>query len=135
MEGSQLWYTLYRPLESCGVCDTLVVNRRRLVTPRVYVIRQSFLGVYLSRAVPHSFIQHGVWLWELHKSFAYEFEVLWVLHKGKFSRAEPSFSRDVNTLAILTNRWQDTPLERLSRPTNVNYPIGRTPYRPFMKIR
>ena len=135
MEGSQLWYKPHRLLGSCGVCDTLVVTRLRLVTPRVYVIHHSFLGVYLTRVVPHSFMHHGVWLWELHKSFAYEFEVLWVLHKGKFSRAEPSFSRDVNTLAILTNRLQDTPLEGLSQPINVNYPIGRTPYRLFMQIR
>ena len=48
MEGSQLWYKPHRLLGSCGVCDTLGVTRLRLVTPWVYPIHHSFLGVYLS---------------------------------------------------------------------------------------
>ena len=41
------------PNGSCGVCDTLVVTRLRLVTPRVYPIHHSFLGVYLSHISMH----------------------------------------------------------------------------------
>ena len=48
MEGSQLWYKPHRLLGSCGVWDTLGVTRLRLVTPWVYPIHHSFLGVYLS---------------------------------------------------------------------------------------
>ena len=47
VEGSQLWHTLHRPLWSCGVSATLGVSRLRLVTPRVYHIHHSFLGVYV----------------------------------------------------------------------------------------
>ena len=47
--GCQLWYKLHRSLGSCVVCNTLGVTRLRIVAPRAYHIRQSFLGVYLSR--------------------------------------------------------------------------------------
>ena len=47
--GCQLWYKLHRSLGSCVVCDTLGVTRLRIVAPQAYHIRQSFLGVYLSR--------------------------------------------------------------------------------------
>ena len=51
MEGNQLWYKPHRLLGSCGVWDTLGVTRLRLVTPWVYPIHHSFLGVYLSQSV------------------------------------------------------------------------------------
>ena len=51
MEGSQRWYKPHRLLGSSGVCDTLGVTRLRLVTPWVYPIHHSFLGVYLSRGL------------------------------------------------------------------------------------
>ena len=37
-----------RPLGSYGVCDILEVTRFHLVTPRVYHIHHSFIGVHLS---------------------------------------------------------------------------------------
>ena len=40
------WYKLHKPLRSFGVCDTLGVTRLCLITPRVYLIHHSFLGVY-----------------------------------------------------------------------------------------
>ena len=48
VKGSQLWYKQHRPLGICGVCITIGVTRLRLVTPQVYHIHHSFLGIYLS---------------------------------------------------------------------------------------
>ena len=56
MEGSQLWYKPHRLLRSGGVWDTLGVTRLRLVTPWVYPIHHSFLGVYLSNLTYFPFI-------------------------------------------------------------------------------
>ena len=67
VEGSQLWYKQHRLLGSCGVCDTLGVTRLRLVTPWVYPIHHSFLGVYLSLIEQESspcLIVWGPWLVE-----------------------------------------------------------------------
>ena len=79
VEGIQLWNRLHRPLGSCGVSDTLGATQLCLITPRIYHIHHSFLGIYLS------LIQHQARVWWFHKNFAHRCHVThqnepWFVH-------------------------------------------------------